>query len=881
MFKKIFSLFLVVVMMLGMTVNAIAADSDIKNTNAVNLLEMLQVIFEKNDFEYESAVSRADFAVYAARVLGIDDTVSDTETRYYIDMATYDYAAYSVNTLVERGILSVGEDKLFRPSDAVTYEEAVKMVICMLGYKPAAEARGGYPAGYLRVASQLDLDYGNNDQIFSLNEAAVLFSGALISPQYVVNSVMTENGESTYGYYESYENTLMYEVFGYKFAEGILTGYDEINIAFDVTASENNAVVDGISYAVKEGLDLTDMIGSNVCVLFDKNDVIQYAYTEPVSEKIIEVDVEDFVSYDGSKFVYNEGDKPNKTLNVESAVVIYNGAAPEANVYGLFSDLESGSIKLVNSDGKGAVDAIVVTDYRSFVYKSMDKANNILFSKRDGEPGIELDKYARVEIVDSNGNAVETSALEENNVLNVVAAGDYSRIKIIVTTTNVNGVVSELKTGSEARVTVGDKSYEFNRRYRSIAEEVTTGQTAKFLINAFGEIVMLDDSLYENMKIGYLSGLSLGSAVFDTGLRFRIFSKESGVVTYSSADNIRVDGIKYDSAKSAANNIPDTVCDGNSIQFKSQIILYKLNSENEITHIDTHRVSSEENPELTLSRLTDGTTSVTKYSGRFDKKYPVNSNTDIYCVPQEENLSSNPSDYSIAKENRFNNTVSFKMELYKTKGSNEFVDAALYHMNSSDTEINDWLNSNIYLVGGISDAIDKNSEPYKMISGLMQGSEKNLEIYESDLLAESEKIDNLSEGDLIRFRTAQSGRIIHIQKIYDMSDGKRINWNADTDTTSLFETGFTNNFNISFGFVNNVGKKVVSWGYKAGNTVDEAVDLSSMKVMFYDKNQRDGMRLYTGTIDSVIDYESAGDKCDIILVQTSQSHLRSVVVYKQ
>ena len=52
MFKKIFSLFLVVVMMLGMTVNAIAADSDIKNTNAVNLLEMLQVILEKNDFEY-------------------------------------------------------------------------------------------------------------------------------------------------------------------------------------------------------------------------------------------------------------------------------------------------------------------------------------------------------------------------------------------------------------------------------------------------------------------------------------------------------------------------------------------------------------------------------------------------------------------------------------------------------------------------------------------------------------------------------------------------------------------------------------------------------------------------------------------------------------
>ena len=114
-----------------------------------------------------------------------------------------------------------------------------------------------------------------------------------------------------------------------------------------------------------------------------------------------------------------------------------------------------------------------------------------------------------------------------------------------------------------------------------------------------------------------------------------------------------------------------------------------------------------------------------------------------------------------------------------------------------------------------------------------------------------------------------------------MSDGKRINWNADTDTTSLFEAGFTSNFNISFGFVNNVGKKVVSWGYKSGNTVDEALVLSSMKVMFYDKNQRDGMRLYTGTIDSVIDYESAGDKCDIILVQTSQSHLRSVVVYKQ
>ena len=221
------------------------------------------------------------------------------------------------------------------------------------------------------------------------------------------------------------------------------------------------------------------------------------------------------------------------------------------------------------------------------------------------------------------------------------------------------------------------------------------------------------------------------------------------------------------------------------------------------------------------------------------------------------------------------------VECYKTNGNDEVCSTVVYRNVLSDFEANDWLNSNIFVVGDIYEAVDDNDDEYISLSGLYQGSARTLNIYEDTLLAKSAKFTDLDEGDLIRYRTGKNGKVIEFQKLYDASENKRISWSGDTETESLFDTSFSNNFQLSFGYVNNRGNKVVSWGYKSGANIDESLDLSSATVMFYDKNQKAGKRLYTGKIGSITDYQTAGDGCDIIIIQMNQTYLKHVVVYKQ
>lgn len=862
--------------------NTVSADSETASI-AVSLLEELKVIYEQNEFAYDSSITRADFAVYAARVLGIDDKQTDKATRYYIDMAQYDYAAYSVNTLVDRGILSVDDERLFRPSDAITLDEAVKIVVCMTGYRPVAEARGGYPGGYISTATSLKLLQGlSRGGVFSLNDAAILLYNTLIVPQYTIESVKTDGDGFSYSYAKSEEQTILYEAFGLSHAEGTLTGFDNMNIAYDVTAGEDEAVIDGVRYKVINDIDMTDYLGFNVGALYNKDDEISYVYKKSGSERITEINIDDYVGFDGQKLTYSTGNRGNKDVDVSSASVLYNGSVPESKVKELFDTLESGLIRVIDYDGNGTNDSVVVTDNHAFAFKSMDKNNNILYSKISGQSPIDLDDYDKVIIKNANGDNLTSDVITEDNVLNIAAAVDKSRIKIIVSNTKIGGTINSIKRDDYAYISIDGAEYRVNDRHSSIADSVRVGTPVTALLNIYGDIVYIISGAVSDYNVGFLCGLSIDSSGFDSGIKFRIYSKTDGLVTYESADSIKVDGIKYDSATKAINAIPECSAGDSNVICKSQIILYKQNKDKQISAIDTYFVSSEENPDTTLCRTTDGGESLSKYGSRFGRTNPIDAATDIFVVPREEDISgSDKDDYSVVAQSRFNSDVTCSsIECYKTKGDDEICSTVVYRNILSDFEANDWLNTDVFLVGELSEAIDDEGEKYINLSGLYRGGERTFGIYEDKLISKSAKISELDEGDLIRFRTSKDNKVIEIQKLYDAGENLRVSWSGDTEKETLYDTSFTMNFQLSFGYVNKRGSKVVSWGYKSGANVDEVLDMSSATVMFYDKNQKSGSRLYTGKIDSITDYQTAGNNCDTIIVQMNKATLKYVVVYK-
>lgn len=75
----------------------------------------------------------------------------------FIDVSSKNPYFSSVNFVSGCGIMNGYGNDLFLPDKDITYNEAVKTIISVLGYEPLALQKGGYPQGYLNVANELGI----------------------------------------------------------------------------------------------------------------------------------------------------------------------------------------------------------------------------------------------------------------------------------------------------------------------------------------------------------------------------------------------------------------------------------------------------------------------------------------------------------------------------------------------------------------------------------------------------------------------------------------------------------------------------------------------------------------------------------------------------
>lgn len=874
MIKRLLVALLSVIMACSCVVSVSAKDkTDVDEAlYSKNLLEYLKIIYPQNDFAYETAITRADFAVYAARAMGIDDSVTDRKTRYYIDMAEYDYASYAVNQMVERGILSVDDSRMFRPADVITYQEAMKVIVSSLGYNSYAELQGGYPTGYMNIAKQLKLDKNvSSDDVFTLNDAIILISNALFTKVYSIDSV--SGGIFTY---ETSDNTLLKNVFGLEYVKDILTGYDNINTQTFATADNDCATIGDKVYGADkyDGIDLKDYIGRTVCVLYDDYDDIKYAFPTDGKEEVMEIAVSDFINFDGDEIKYYSENNKVKSEDVSAAKILYNGSAPESGLSQLLNNVESGTVKFIDMDSNGKNDVVIVTDYKAYVTKSIDVKNEIIYSKIDGQEAILLQAYKRVLIYDEVGNQIGLSSIQKGSVLNIAASSDKSRIEIKVSPAGASGVVKGIGPDDDTcEIELDTGKFKVNKRHTDILQAISIGAEVEVLFNLEGEIVYVNNSGSAGFEVGYLIGVypKEGGLGFDDGVRLRVYTKAGGMQFYDCDSKINVDGNKK-SGKEIVNALPGCSCDNNTADVETQLILFTLNDADKIIKIDTYEPGLE-NPDTTLSRVKTGIDMLN--GSRLGVKYPINSATQYLIVPKEENMTTDEMNFSFVKKSALYGHLDYTIDAYKLKDENDYLDVVVVRWDTDSDKSHGYLLLHPIMVDKVIKAVDAEGQMYYLVTGLLQGNKVELPVYEDDLVDTSCKVTELNEGDIVRYRTAPNGRIIEFNRLYDCKNDERPNWATD----NLFVRGVTDRYYISYGYVYKTGEKVVCWGYNPGD-YDEAMDISSVKCMIYDKSQPKGFRLYTGTIDDIVGYDKAGSSCDRIFVRTSEGGLSFVMVYK-
>ena len=115
-------------------------------------------------FNPSKPVTRAEMATILCNVQGATVFLYP-DGSVFTDVPASHWANPYVVEAAYLGLVSGYGNGKFGPSDKVTYEQAVTMLVTASGLGENADMRGGYPSGYLSVASEQNYLTGINGQV--------------------------------------------------------------------------------------------------------------------------------------------------------------------------------------------------------------------------------------------------------------------------------------------------------------------------------------------------------------------------------------------------------------------------------------------------------------------------------------------------------------------------------------------------------------------------------------------------------------------------------------------------------------------------------------------------------------------------------------------
>lgn len=115
------------------------------------------------NFNPDQDITRAQFAAVVCRFLGGEEEAKTAKASVFTDVPSSHWANRYITWAYNKGIINGYGNGKFGPSDVVTYEQAIKMLMCGIGYGDAAIDAGGYPDGYISVAKTCGFLAGVDD----------------------------------------------------------------------------------------------------------------------------------------------------------------------------------------------------------------------------------------------------------------------------------------------------------------------------------------------------------------------------------------------------------------------------------------------------------------------------------------------------------------------------------------------------------------------------------------------------------------------------------------------------------------------------------------------------------------------------------------------
>ena len=835
--KKLTALCLVLAMILAVPVSAATLTfSDVTENSqygdAINSMVALGLLkgYEDGTFRPNATITRAEFAAVMTRAIGMADMVGGASSaQIFSDMTTNGqdhWATGYVKIAYDKKIILGMGDGTFAPDSPVTYEQAVKMIVCALGYEIAATDKGGWPSGYITQANDMDLTKGAT--MSPTNGPA---PRGLVA-QLVYNALDIRLMEqSTGGNAVQTTKTMLKDMLKVtSFSNMMVTEVDgavSMNATMSTATAGELVLESGTDIAIYsyQGIIASDVargyLGHYVSGYYKKDDkddekrVLIMIRTSSKNEEVT-IDSENIEGISNRVLEYwVDKDNDNRTSTVTispTAKLMYNSVAYNYLTSSVAAERDlsywlnpsssgfiNGSVRLLDSGADGVYDAIFIDNYETYVVKSAVKTNDstyannyVVYDYYTTGKSIQIDPYDRnntVTIYNAKTNAeVKIESLAAMNILSVAASNDGRTFKCYVSTDAISGTVDS-RSSDGKKYTINKKQYEFTKEFTTAVADskvsMEVGSAGTFYLDMNGKIAaakiteaQLGNYMYISAAGKYdISGENAAVEIISLN------GTPSTLTKYKIASKVRINNKTYtdtteilDALAKSARLLNSNTGAGNA-QYSQVARMVISSGSQEITQITTAATNSDG----TIDIGTNNNSGILKLgqqskeylystSGGFESQVFINSSTQVLVVPTNRRDTS--------KYKRTSGTR------YFTAGNRYTIEA--YDMNAS-------ANAKLVVVyGDEADVAITSDTPASLIKNISEvissvNGERvySIDVYENGVEKTYETINNSSDylvetGDIVRFGFNSDGQINLVEKQLDLSNPVPAKKHGDT-----------------------------------------------------------------------------------------------------
>ena len=821
------------------------------------ILDYIGIVGDTSEMELENTVSRGEFAVYAARAVGINE-YDNIENVYYTDVDRKSSYFAAVNYLAGMGILSVPNDRKFNPDDKISSDEAMKIMVSLIGGGDLAARTGGYPTGYRRVANDRDIMTGITDssEITMTTMFHMIFN--TINAEMFSVIAIKKDGDKNYIVRGFDEETILSVYWDVYDTEGVVDGAEEVTLNEGQALGKGEISIDGQIYRLLIDENTATKLGSYSKFYFRYNSEtgereIIYIGEGNGKKSPLEINADDYNGYSGYKISYYKEDKKYSQGIEAKTIVVYNGEVISENIDDAIK-LSQGYMTLFDRDNNSQYDLVVIWDYVNTVVSSVSTDGTKIFDKYTGDKSLDLEgiENDNVRFYMPDGSVTDVSSVTRDTVLTAYVSKNTAHIYI-----NNQSVTGICKTIYEDCILIDDTKYMLDNYIKeNISKIIQNGNKYVFYLDKFGKIAsVLGADGISDMTIGYIVDISYGDGFIRDTL-IRLYNKENGLVNLKVSEKVFIDGVKC----TDKNSINTALLKGNYNMTNptphAQLIRYTLDSDKCIKKIDTKYIDTEhEDEKNSLYLFADyAERSWLTYQNMLGETIVCDGTTLFLGVPQDDELSgSDKNDYVAANISYFKNVTGqyngrFRCEGYTIGNDKGFADIVVSKGPLNPTGSMDVGTSDpIYIVDEVITALNSEGEVVEAVEVYDQKTPIIIYAAENDDLFTRKGVKS---GDLIAIRRDYYGTAYDLVIYYNFDE-------KNDFPTWKTRGGFTWNAFLSRGYVVDISENILKIGYDDCETVNEASRVFDNTVVLYyskDKNGRANSHVTVKDVSSLIPY---------------------------